>query len=166
MIQEEVEIDLFNSFTLMNPLASISQIEWRVESFKGWALPPSSTVFLELVLSADIEFAAAKDGSLQSLKIFIPLQKTVQVHWRSAPEFPSARRGEYEFKEKEDVNLSSHRVWEEKLAHPILFEIRSFKLLWHDELEKGKEGNKVLGVQGTAKVSIEASQKQMVSLNL
>ncbi|MGD6802739.1 hypothetical protein [Rossellomorea aquimaris] len=166
LIQEEVEIDLFNSFTLMRPLSSVSKVEWSVKSFKGCALLPSNKVFLELILSANVDFVSERDGSLQSLKMLIPLNKTVTIDWKSPPEFSYSNKGEYDFREKEDHFPSTHRVWEEKLAQPITIDCRSFNIIWHDELQKGKEGKTRLGVQGTAKVSIEAVQKQLVSLVL
>jgi hypothetical protein len=166
LIQEEVEIELFNSFTLMRPLSSVSKVEWSVKSFKGCALLPSNKVFLELILSADVDFVSERDGSLQSLKMFIPVHKTVTIDWKSPPDFSYSHRGEFDFREKNDYLPSTHRVWEEKLAQPITIDLRSFNLIWHDELQKGKEGKTRLGVQGTAKVSIEAVQKQVVSLVL
>ncbi|TYS18604.1 hypothetical protein FZC78_03475 [Rossellomorea vietnamensis] len=166
LIQEEVEIELFNSFTLMRPLSSVSKVEWSVKSYKGCVLLPSNKVFLELILSADVDFVSEKDGSLQSLKMFLPLHKTVTVDWKYPPDFSCSHRGEYDFREKNDHLPSTHRVWEEKLAQPITIDLRSFNLIWHDELQKGKEGKTRLGVQGTAKVSIEGVQKQLVSLVL
>lgn len=164
LIQEEVEIELFNSFTLIRPLSSVSKVEWSVKSFKGCALLPANKVFLELILSAEVDFVSERDGSLQSLKMFIPVHKTVTIDWKSPPDFSYSNRGEYDFREKKGHLPSTHRVWEEKLAQPITIDLRSFHLIWHDELQKGKEGKTRLGVQGTAKISIEAVQKQVVSL--
>ncbi|MGM0847057.1 MAG: hypothetical protein ACQEUT_19040 [Bacillota bacterium] len=166
LIKEELEIDIFDSFSLMKPLTDLSKVEWNVHEFKGWALPHSNKIFLELVLTADIDFVSERGGNLQSLKMFVPLQKTISVHWRSSPDIPYTNRGEYDFKEKDGFSPSTHRVWEEKLVQPITFNLQSFQLIWHDELLKEKEGKSSLGVQGTAKISIEASQNQVVTIKI
>jgi hypothetical protein len=165
LLRDEFEIDIFDSFTLMLPLTNVSKVDWKVHSFKGYALPPSDKVFLELVLSADIEFVSQKKGSLQTLKIYVPLQKTVTVKWLTPPDMPHTSSREMYFKEKDGMSISTHREWEEKLVPNIKFHLNSFKVIWHDELRKGKQGKSQLGIQGTAKISVEASQEQTVSIN-
>ncbi|WP_421378386.1 hypothetical protein ACOJQI_12865 [Bacillus salacetis] len=165
LLKDDFEIDIFDSFTLMMPLTNVSKVDWKVHSFKGRALLPSEKVFLELVLSADIEFVSQKSGSVQTLKIYIPLQKTVSVNWITPPDLPKTSSREYDFLNKDGITVSTHREWEEKLVPNIKFHLNSFEVIWHDELRKGKQGKSQLGVQGTAKISVEASQEQTVALH-
>jgi hypothetical protein len=166
LMKDDFEIDIFDSFTLMLPLTNVSKVDWKVHSFKGFAIPQSSRMFLELILSAEIEFVSKKNGSLHTLKIYVPLQKTVSVNWISQPDHSHTNSREYYFKEKDGLSVSTHREWEETLVPDIKFHLNSFKVIWHEEISRGKQEKTQLGIQGTARISVEASQEQTVSIHI
>jgi hypothetical protein len=166
LIKEDVTLDIFDSFTLLMPLSSITKIEWSVHHFKGCAALPSDKLFLELVLCADLEFISQKNGRLQTVKIYVPLQRTVKGTWISEPELPFTRSVEYDFTNNSSLFVSTHRVWEEKLVSPIKVNLESFSMISHDEVKKSKHEKSLLGALGTAKITIEAVQEQTVTLQV
>ncbi|RIW37318.1 hypothetical protein D3H55_04580 [Bacillus salacetis] len=166
LMKDEFTLDVFDSFTLLIPLTAITKIEWSVHDFKGCIPLPSNKIFLELVLCADIEFNSQQSGSLQSVKIYVPLQKTVSVNWLSEPELPFTRSGEYDFSTDNGISVSTHRVWEEKLVSPATVKLQSYEMLSHDKLAYSKREKAELGVLGTIKIALEAVQEQTVLIQV
>ncbi|WP_456274632.1 hypothetical protein [Bacillus sp. AK031] len=165
IFKEKLEIDIFDSFNIMIPLCEITNMSWRIRSFKGHAVLPSKTVFVKLVLVADMDFVS-EDGTLQSLQIEVPLERNFETNWLTDPELSFNDSREYWFRSKTDHHISVHRAFEETLVSPVTFKYNSFDVIWHQEVIEKPDGELRLGLKGSAKLTIEGYQDQVVEIEI
>jgi hypothetical protein len=165
IFKEKLDIDVFNSFNIMLPVCEVTDMSWRIRSFKGHAVLPSKTVFVKLVLVADMDFVS-EDGTLRSLQIEVPLERNLETKWIADPELSFNNNHEYWFRSKFDHHISVHRSFEETLVSPVTFKYNSFNVIWHQELIEKPDGDLLLGLKGSASLTIEGYQDQVVEVEI
>ena len=164
LFKETVVIDIFDSFNLMDSVMEVTNMSWKIKSFKGHAVLPSNTIFIKLILIGDLEFVSGS-GTMHTLQMEVPLERHVNVNWITSPEISYAESHEYWFRSRIDPDISVHRSFEETLVSPVNFKYNFFDIIWHQEMITTPGGDQRVALKGCAELSIEGFQSQLVEIH-
>lgn len=160
----KINIDIFDDFPLDFPVKNISQLVWSVSSLDSHVILPSSIVFLKGTLIAQIDYAnQGPEGTIHTLKVPIPWEKTININWLHPPNMPVSRNiKEYMFKTDHNNTLNSHFEYSQFYSEKVTVQLRSINFVWHNELTK--DDNPELRVQGRAMLELDLLQEQYVEI--
>ncbi|WP_409250826.1 hypothetical protein V1502_11690 [Bacillus sp. SCS-153A] len=164
LFKQKVEIDIFDSFNLMSSVTEVTNMSWRIKSFKGHAVLPSNTVFIKLILIGDLDFVS-QNGTMHTLQMEVPLDRHIDVNWIAKPELSCAESHEYWFRTKYDQDISVHRSFEETLVSPVTFKYNFFDIIWHQEMITKPGGEQRVALKGCVELSMEGYQDQVVEID-
>jgi hypothetical protein len=160
----DLEIDIFDTFNLSRPIASVTNVEWSIHSINMDVVLPTVNFFSKGILLLDIEYVECTDddrmGTMHSLKLHVPWSKVLPVNWILKPELSNNNSKEYMFTETDGSDPTFHREFSEKLVDELDFQLTSLNCTWNEQL---MDKNKIL-IQGTAILQIDIFQKQCVDL--
>jgi hypothetical protein len=157
----DLELDIFDTFYLSRPIASVSKVDCSLHSIDVEVLLPSASLFTKGTLLLDIDYASANDcGTMHSMKIHIPWKKIIKVKWFHQPELSWKSSKEYMFTSSYGQDPGFHREFSESLTEKIDFQLSNLHCVWNEQFINNE---KVL-VQGTARMQIDLFQKQCVDL--
>jgi hypothetical protein len=160
----DLEIDIFDTFNLSRPIASVTNVEWSIHSINMDVLLPTVNFFSKGILLLDIEYDehAGDHGkkTMHSLKLHVPWSKVLPVNWIIKPELSNNNSKEFMFTETDGSDPTFHREFSEKLVDKLDFQLTSLSCTWNEQL---MDQHKIL-IQGTANLQIEIFQKQCVDL--
>ncbi len=149
-----VEVNILETIDLYSQIADIQSVTWSVGSLQSTVLIPSSTVFITGVFQVKIEFDRA--SSIQSIRIPIQWEKSVDVSWLVFPVLAEEYENEYTF---EEDDLVTHYESYKKPALPIDHELKENQFIWNYDLESSTQPN-LLHLNGTATLCISLTQPQ------
>ncbi|MBM7553112.1 hypothetical protein [Thalassobacillus pellis] len=161
LASEPVTIDILERLDIGFPIARFIAIDWSLKSYNGKVVLPSNVLFLCLVLLADVQYADA-EGEMKSLKMEIPLEKTVSLEWINAPDIPSQYDAEYTFRTPGSTDVITQRASCTELTHKPYFEAKVINIVSHEEAVKSDSGDTVIYVQGRVIAGVDVYQKQFV----
>jgi hypothetical protein len=164
LAQVNIDVDMFDSLELEFPIAKITKIDWLLESLECRVLLPSTTVFLKGVLIADIQYVKEHKHLLHTVKIPVPWEKIISIEWRYPPDLASSSKKEFMFGSLDCNEPSTHYEFCQKFADKIKYDLRSVKLVWHEE-GISKKDLPLLSIQGIANLTIDLFQIQNIDLN-
>ena len=158
-----ITIDIFDVFPLDLPINKITKLKWSLQSLDSHVVLPSNIVFLKGSLIADIEFTNQEpNGSIQTLKIPVPWEKTANVDWLYPPDMPVSRTQKDFMFSADNCEPSYHLESTQYFTEKIDSQLCSINYIWHNDLTKDE--NPQLQVQGRAKLEINLLQDQYVDL--
>ncbi|MBT2637977.1 hypothetical protein [Bacillus sp. ISL-39] len=159
-----LEVDIFDVFTIIKPIASVTTVEWSIHSIDMDIILPTRNFFSKGILLLDLEYVEKADdhetGTLHSLKIHVPWSKIVKVEWVLPPELSCNQSKEYMFTENDGNDPSFHREFSERLVDKLDFQLTNLSCTWNEQLLE----NEKLLIQGSANMQIDIYQKQCVDL--
>jgi len=157
----DLEIDIFDTYYLSRPIASVSKVDCSLHSIDVEVLLPSASLFTKGILLLDIDYASTDDcGTMHSMKIHIPWKKIIKVKWDHQPELSWKSSKEYMFTSPYGQDPGFHREFSESLTEKIDFQLSNLHCVWNEQFINNE---KVL-VQGTARMQLDLFQKQCVDL--
>lgn len=157
----DLELDIFDTFYLSRPIASVSKVDCSLHSIDVEVLLPSASLFTKGILLLDIDYASADDcGTMHSMKIHIPWKKIIKVKWDHQPELSWKSSKEYMFTSPYGQDPGFHREFSESLTEKVDFQLSNLHCVWNEQFINNE---KVL-VQGTARMQLDLFQKQCVDL--
>lgn len=157
----DLEIDIFDTFNLSRPIASVSKVDCSLHSIDVEVLLPSANLFTKGILLLDIDYVGVDDcGAMHSVKIHIPWRKIIKVHWLHHPELSWKNNKEYMFTSPYGQEHGYHREYSESLTEKIDFHLSNLHCVWNEQFINNE---KVL-VQGTARMQLDLYQKQCLDL--
>lgn len=158
----ELEIDIFDTFTLARPISDVSNVECSLHSIDAEVLLPSASLFTKGTLLLNIDYACTdKSGTMHSLMIHIPWKKIIPVKWIHQPELSSKNSKEYLFTSNLGMEEGYTREYRESLVEKVEFSLSDLHCVWNEQfIDNGR-----VMVQGTAKMKIDLFQKQCLDLN-
>ncbi len=158
----DLEIDIFDTFTLARPISDVSNVECSLHSIDAEVLLPSASLFTKGTLLLNIDYACTdKSGTMHSLMIHIPWKKIIPVKWIHQPELSSKNSKEYLFTSNLGMEEGYTREYRESLVEKVEFSLSGLHCVWNEQfIHNGR-----VMVQGTAKMKIDLFQKQCLDLN-
>ena len=157
-----IEIDIVENIKFFMPLENISKVEWSMRSLHCKVALPSTTLFLNGELIAEIEFINnGVNNTIHSLKVPLPWSKTTNIHWLTIPDLPHSSHNEFMFQSQHDHNDSDHYESFQKFAEAITSQLNQITFVSHHELDSKSQH---LQIFGTACLSINLMQEQFVDL--
>lgn len=158
----DLEIDIFDTFTLARPISDVSNVECSLHSIDAEVLLPSASLFTKGTLLLNIDYACTdKSGTMHSLMIHIPWKKIIPVKWIHQPELSSKNSKEYLFTSNLGMEEGYTREYRESLVEKVEFSLSGLHCVWNEQfIDNGR-----VMVQGTAKMKIDLFQKQCLDLN-
>ena len=157
----DLEIDIFDTFYLSRPIASVTKVDCSLHSIDVEVLLPSANLFTKGILLLDIDYASSDEcGTMHSVKIHIPWKKIIKVKWDHQPELSWKSSKEYMFTSSYGQDPGFHREFSESLTEKIDFQLSHLHCVWNEQFINNE---KVL-VQGTARMQLDLFQKQCVDL--
>lgn len=158
----DLEIDIFDTFTLSRPISSVDKVECSLHSIDVEALLPSSKLFTKGVLLLNIDYVSTNDcGTMHSVKMHIPWKKIIEIDWLQKPELSWKNSKEYMYTTPFGDDPAYHREFCESLVEKITFNLSSLHAVWNEQFISH---DRVL-VQGTARMDIDLYQKQNLDLS-
>ncbi|GAE47817.1 hypothetical protein [Mesobacillus boroniphilus] len=159
-----LEVDIFDVFNLIKPIASVTNVEWSIHSIDMDIILPTTNFFSKGILLLDLEYVEKGDnhgtGTLHSLKIHVPWSKIVKVEWILPPELSCNKSKEYMFTETDGNDPTFHREFSERLVDKLDFQLTNLSCIWNEQLLE----NEKLLIQGSATMEIDIYQRQCVDL--
>ncbi|UQD51877.1 hypothetical protein C0971_07350 [Bacillus methanolicus] len=161
-----IDIDIFDSFDLSQPISNISNMDWTIHSLDGQTVLHSNNVFLKGLLVADIKYVSDNHmKSFHTLRLQVPWEKTTTIDWMYSPVMPiSSNQTEYMFQSKDGKKTDFHHENHKQLADPLQFDLRSINFVWANEFNS-HAGTSKLCIQGRANLIINLLQQQYIDLN-
>lgn len=161
-----IDYDIIHSSELLLLTSSIVKTNLTVHSYQGRILLPSNTLFLKGIFILDVEFTNQNDhNTIHNKKITIPWEKTTTVNWINQPCLSSRNEKQHMFQSSELGEINFHHQSEKYYADPIQYELQRLNLIWHDEF-KPQIDSSLLCILGTAQLSFNLLQRQLIDLNL
>ena len=157
----ELEIDIFDTFSLSRPIATVSNVECSLHSLDVEVLLPSASLFTKGTLLLNIDYVSTDDtGTMHSLKIHIPWKKIISVNWIHQPELSFKDSKEYLFTSNLGMEEGYTREYSESLVEKVDFSLSSLHCVWNEQFIQ----NDRVMIQGTARMQIDLYQKQCLDL--
>ncbi|WLR56872.1 hypothetical protein LC048_08390 [Mesobacillus subterraneus] len=157
----ELEIDIFDTFTLAKPISAVSNVECSLHSIDAEVLLPSASLFTKGTLLLNIDYACTdKSGTMHSLMIHIPWKKIIPVKWIHQPELSSKNSKEYLFTSTFGMEEGYTREYRESLVEKVEFSLSGLHCIWNEQFIL----NDRVMIQGTARMQIDLYQKQCLDL--
>ncbi|WNF35342.1 hypothetical protein RJD24_12815 [Bacillaceae bacterium IKA-2] len=162
-----IDYNIVHSANLIVPNSSIVKTNWFLHSYEGRILLPSNTLFLKGIFILDVEFNSQNGhNTIHNKKIPIPWKKTTKVNWIKEPSLSLSNEKQYMFQSSPDKGeISFHHQSEKNYVDPIQYELRRLNFIWHDEV-KPQVDSSLLCILGTAQLSFDLLQRQLIDLNL
>lgn len=161
-----IDYDIIHSSELLLLTSSIVKTNLTVHSYQGRILFPSNTLFLKGIFILDVEFTNQNDhNTIHNKKIAIPWEKTTTVNWINQPCLSSRNEKLHMFQSSELGEINFHHQSEKYYADPIQYELQRLNFIWHDEF-KPQIDSSLLCILGTAQLSFNLLQRQLIDLNL
>lgn len=157
----DLEIDIFDTFTLARPISAVSNVECSLHSIDAEVLLPSASLFTKGTLLLNIDYACNdKSGTMHSLMIHIPWKKIIPVKWIHQPELSSKNSKEYLYTSNLGMEEGYTREYRESLVEKVEFCLSDLHCIWNEQFI---QNDKVM-IQGTARMQIDLYQKQCLDL--
>jgi hypothetical protein len=157
----DLEIDIFDTFTLARPISAVSNVECSLHSIDAEVLLPSASLFTKGTLLLNIDYACTdKSGTMHSLMIHIPWKKIIPVKWVNQPELSSKNSKEYLFTSNLGMEEGYTREYRESLVEKVEFSLSGLHCVWNEQFIQ----NDRVMIQGTARMQIDLYQKQCLDL--
>lgn len=157
-----LEVDIFDTFNLSRPIASVTNVECSLHSIDAEVLLPSANLFTKGILLLTIDYVSTNDtGTMHSIKIHIPWKKIIPVKWIHKPELSSKDSKEYMFTSAHGNEMGFTREYSENLVEKVDFNLSSLHCVWNEQfIHNGR-----VMVQGTANMKIDLFQNQCLDLD-
>lgn len=153
----KVDINIFHFLTISEPIDRITTIEWSCESLECEVLVEASTVFVQGILIANIEYVNAH--TTHNLKTSIPWKKTIKTVWHYPPSPPmTSDKKSYVYNNDSILHIEQRQTF----SDPIFSKLRGIHFVSHMNQEQLKNGQ--LDIKGNAILSIDLLQEQYVAL--
>jgi hypothetical protein len=157
----DLEIDIFDTFTLARPISAVSNVECSLHSIDAEVLLPSASLFTKGTLLLNIDYACTdKSGTMHSLMIHIPWKKIIPVKWIHQPELSSKNNKEYLFTSSLGMEEGYTREYRESLVEKVEISLSGLHCIWNEQFIQ----NDRVMIQGTARMQIDLYQKQSLDL--
>ena len=161
LAEVDLEIDIFDTFTLARPISAVSNVECSLHSIDAEVLLPSASLFTKGTLLLNIDYACTdKSGTMHSLMIHIPWKKIIPVKWIHQPELSSKNSKEYLFTSNLGMEEGYTREYRESLVEKVEFSLTGLHCVWNEQFIQ----NDRVMIQGTARMQIDLYQKQCLDL--
>ena len=157
----DLEIDIFDTFSLSRPISTVSNVECSLHSIDAEVLLPSANLFTKGTLLLNIDYVSTDDnGTMHSLKIHIPWKKIIPVKWVHQPELSAKDSKEYLFTSNLGREEGYTREYSESLVEKVDFSLSSLHCVWNEQFIQ----NDRVMIQGTARLKMELFQTQCLDL--
>ena len=157
----DLEIDIFDTFSLSRQISSVSNVECSLQSIDAEVLLPSANLFTRGIFLINIDYVSADNiGTMHSLKIHIPWKKIIPVKWIHKPELSSKDSKEYLFTSNLGREEGYTREYSESLVEKVDFSLSSLHCVWNEQFIQ----NDRVMIQGTARMKMELFQTQCLDL--
>lgn len=161
LAEVDLEIDIFDTFSLSRPISAVSNVECSLHSIDAEVLLPAASLFTKGTLLLSIDYVSTDDtGTMHSLKIHIPWKKIIPVKWIHQPELSSKDSKEYLFTSNLGMEEGYIREYSESLVEQVNYSLSSLQCVWNEQFIQ----NDRVMIQGTARMKIDLFQKQCLDL--
>ena len=158
----QADINISDTLKLPNTLSSITNSEWEIGKVEAKTIIPSNTLFLNGTLITTIDYIEEK-GSIQSMKLEIPWEHTMNMQWEVLPDIATRDKKDYMFSSNKDLNPSFHHELFETYVEKLQYKVQKVHFVWHEELEK-KVGEPTFWIKGNATLHIDILQHKFMRL--